>query len=553
MNNFYKGGRELPYLKGLSHYAVQQKTTAIRQHFQTALQVNSLACQFLLIKPITLLPKLWKSKAILLLGIALLHMFSLSAQTPRKDSGANGLTTVKSLKIGDTIPEFLWNRPLEVVNHPSGKKTMTLSDYRDKKLIVLDFWATWCSSCVAAFPGLYQLENDLNKDIKVLSVTYQDRIAIEKFISKSEFMQSQNLLNTFSSVVSDNVLTKYFEKDAIPFTVCIDHRGVVRALAMPSELKAADLRLMVQDPNSVPIASKVLAFTKPLLQPYYNKKIPNYYYSTVLPYGQGISQASVFGIDSVRMVKQLVVPNVNVFMLYGMALQTHPNFVNGLSKIPSRRILEVHDPQSTIDSLDAKLNFWKYTYESISPITFKNNQIYQKMENDLNHYLGFIGSYQQRDVNCLVINIGDPKRLSISKNPSLQPKVIINGLMESDGTSNGKFLQKVDTGKIQAKNALIDMEIINIPNLFNKRSIAMLPFMIDETGSSEKVTLTLPDNLNDLSQMQTAFSKQGLQLSLEKRKLIMFVLTQDNFKDNRSDLTLTKYGYVSAYGMEDKR
>lgn len=25
MNNFYKGGRELAYLKGLPHYAVQQK------------------------------------------------------------------------------------------------------------------------------------------------------------------------------------------------------------------------------------------------------------------------------------------------------------------------------------------------------------------------------------------------------------------------------------------------------------------------------------------------------------------------------------------------
>jgi len=43
-------------------------------------------------------------------------MFSLSAQTPRKDSGAGGLNHVTALKIGDTIPETLWNTPLQVVN-----------------------------------------------------------------------------------------------------------------------------------------------------------------------------------------------------------------------------------------------------------------------------------------------------------------------------------------------------------------------------------------------------------------------------------------------------
>src|SRR5690606_33092116 len=52
--------------------------------------------------------------------------------------------SIKPLKIGDSIPEALWNLPLQVVNHSEGKDTITLNDYRNSKLIVLEFWATYC-------------------------------------------------------------------------------------------------------------------------------------------------------------------------------------------------------------------------------------------------------------------------------------------------------------------------------------------------------------------------------------------------------------------------
>ncbi|WP_257667471.1 hypothetical protein [Parapedobacter tibetensis] len=51
------------------------------------------------------------------------------------------IDSIKPLQIGDTIPEALLNLPLQVVNHPEGKETITLADYKGK-LIILDFWAT---------------------------------------------------------------------------------------------------------------------------------------------------------------------------------------------------------------------------------------------------------------------------------------------------------------------------------------------------------------------------------------------------------------------------
>ncbi|WP_313263936.1 TlpA disulfide reductase family protein [Sphingobacterium sp.] len=496
--------------------------------------------------------KALKNTSMLLTCIAVFYMFSLSAQTPRKDSGADGLL-IKYLQIGDTIPQALWDLKLDVVGHPTGVQTISLRDYNTKKLIILDFWATWCSSCIAAFPGLYKLQDEMEDQVKVLSVTYQDPAAIEKFINKSEFIQSSGLADRFSSIVNDKVLTKFFEKDAIPFVVCIDNNGVVRALAMPSELNALAVKQMIKDRNAVPVAAKVLAFEQPLLQPYYDNKIHNYYYSTLLPYGQGISQASSFEVDSTGQFKHLVVPNLNVFMQYGVALQNAENYIAGLSKIRSRRILEMNTPDSIIDRLEEDRNFWKYTYESVSPILWNDNTVYKKMESDLNFYLGMKGSYQLRDVECLVIRCTDRKKPNQSKKLAKVPTVILNGLVENDGSSDGKFLQKAQLGNDKAKNAFIGIEIKNIPNLFNLRSFSVLPFMVDETGLDERIDLSLPDNLSDINQLKQAFAAQGLILSLERRKMIMFVLTQDGFKDSGSVMKLTRYGYVAMRGKEAVR
>lgn len=120
----------------------------------------------------------------------------------------------KALKIGDVIPEKVWMTPLSVANAP--QKTMELDKDRDK-LILLDFWATWCGSCLKNFPKMEALEKQFEGKLKVLPVTGEDLATLNKFFASKNGQRFKNLI----SVAGDPFLSKIFPHYAIPFIVWI--------------------------------------------------------------------------------------------------------------------------------------------------------------------------------------------------------------------------------------------------------------------------------------------------------------------------------------------
>ena len=149
----------------------------------------------------------------------LFFLFSntVSAQEPRQDSGADGQIKIQSLKIGEKVPEYVWQLPLRVENHPEGKSVVTLNDYKGK-LILLDFWATWCKSCIAGFPKLDLLKEKFGDDIQILLVNCKqtkDSLGnVKRFFERYEANFSYT--PKFPYMVSDTIFQQLFPHVMIP-------------------------------------------------------------------------------------------------------------------------------------------------------------------------------------------------------------------------------------------------------------------------------------------------------------------------------------------------
>src|SRR5690606_7810946 len=134
-----------------------------------------------------------KNKRILCLGFFCFMLFNLSdawAQSAESRT-AEGQTEIKPLQIGDTIPEEIWDMPFDVVQYGGRTKTIRLADYKGK-VIVLDYWATWCLGCILSMPKMHELVDGFHDEVVLFPVTKENQPLITKYLSttRSKTIQS---------------------------------------------------------------------------------------------------------------------------------------------------------------------------------------------------------------------------------------------------------------------------------------------------------------------------------------------------------------------------
>ncbi|HWV70858.1 MAG TPA: TlpA disulfide reductase family protein [Pseudosphingobacterium sp.] len=176
----------------------------------------------------------------ILFCVCLAHARQQGLGTPVATGVALSTDSIKPLKIGDTIPEALWNKPLQMVKAgQEGGTTVRLNDYRGK-LIILDFWATWCGPCLKMLPKSDSLQRTYTKDLAILPVTYQ---------SKKEVLQVLKNNNKLSLpfIINDTLLKKFFPHFYLPHYVWIGADGKVKAITDHYRLTDASIREMLAE------------------------------------------------------------------------------------------------------------------------------------------------------------------------------------------------------------------------------------------------------------------------------------------------------------------
>lgn len=120
----------------------------------------------------------------------------------------------KVLKLGDPFPSSIWATSLKVVNHP--QKTIDLATDKNK-LILLDFWNTWCSACLKGFPKMEELQKKFGDKIKILAVSNQDRPTLEKFFATKNGQRYKGVV----SITGDKLFHGLFPHKGVPYIVWI--------------------------------------------------------------------------------------------------------------------------------------------------------------------------------------------------------------------------------------------------------------------------------------------------------------------------------------------
>ncbi|MEQ1605893.1 MAG: TlpA disulfide reductase family protein [Pyrinomonadaceae bacterium] len=130
--------------------------------------------------------------------------------------------------------------------------TRTLATYKGK-VVLLDFWATWCVPCFEAFPSLIEWHQDFNRDgFEILGITrYYGTVNglpadnPSEAIELKRFRQRERLPYDFV-VMKDQSAQNLYGATALPTAVLIDRKGVVRYIeAGTSSARIGQMREML--------------------------------------------------------------------------------------------------------------------------------------------------------------------------------------------------------------------------------------------------------------------------------------------------------------------
>lgn len=118
-------------------------------------------------------------------------------------------------------------------------KEVSLSDLKGK-VVVVDFWASWCGPCRRVMPIIQEIHEKLaDKNVVVLAVnTWDTKDDCDKYLKENSNYTFRVLMDPSERNSAESVATKLYGVRGIPTTIIIDKKGIVREYAIGSHERA---------------------------------------------------------------------------------------------------------------------------------------------------------------------------------------------------------------------------------------------------------------------------------------------------------------------------
>ena len=135
-------------------------------------------------------------------------------------------------------------------------------EQKEKPLVYVDFWATWCAPCISSMPHTAGLENRFGKDVLFIYISDEPETKIRSFLERKGYR--------FYSL-SDTARTNFnaWNVESIPYAMLMNPRGTVIWQGRPGDLSPELLQKYIRryggqtgDPGRfIPIHTEPQTFT----------------------------------------------------------------------------------------------------------------------------------------------------------------------------------------------------------------------------------------------------------------------------------------------------
>lgn len=420
---------------------------------------------------------------------------------------------IKSLKIGEALPDVEIKK---IINYT--KTSGKISDFRGK-LLIIDFWATWCSPCVASFPKLDSLQKKYKDKLQILPVTNQDEKTVMTFVSRMQKIKKLAPL----SVTNDTLLGKYFKHHTLPHYVWINSDRNVIAITGSEEVNNKNIELALSENKiSLPVKRDAIKLkildSKPLFVPSFegvDGNIAQYFQvadssrfltSTLTGFVEGLTPLTItFKPTFIRVTNNTIKNLYKTAMLQNGIELLNLNtieveipdsvlYVKIVGKTPTGSKLFGSDNMQFLDWLRSN----GYCYEIAVPSSMKD-RMFEIMLKDLNEYFGssygIEGVIEKRNIKYLAL-----------RRTSSQDKMLTKG-GKANSSTDKKFFLKIQNQGIDDLKWLLAYPF------------QMKPLLIDETNYTGKVDIELNCQLSDLQALNAELAKYDLKIE-ESEKLM---------------------------------
>jgi thiol-disulfide isomerase/thioredoxin len=420
-------------------------------------------------------------------------------------ASAHPINKVKPLKIGDQVPDIL---VANLLNYSDG--SLKLNAFKNK-ILILDFWATWCSSCIRNFPKMYALQKEMPEQLQILLVNCKSTRDNEEKIKA--FFDKRKAFYQFPVAFNDTMLEALFPHHTIPHYVWIKNNTVI-AITDASELSESNIRKMLKGDGALHEKNYIKFDNRHLLFLDGNGGTsPSILFRSTLPaYKDGLQNFAGFAFNDEERVTRIDVLNAPRILLVKFA---YPEFAATGS---DRIILKVLDP--TIFSADSSSMKWRvancFSYEALFSARSRARALVL-MQADIQRFLSVRIDTVSLEADCMVLSVADSSKI-VKPPKGVHPESNIND----------------ETGApVYFTNYSLSIVLHRLEDLYR------IPF-INDGPKFQQVTLQLPGKLTDEQALKDSLKEQGFSL-VHARRTIKYLVISD--EDKGASATQSKSNY----------